>query len=61
MNMSQVEFLKLAFSLIPEFSGKFKNLQCFIDALSLVDSLKGTHKPNKNNSGHNRQTKKRHM
>lgn len=43
MAMSQVEFLKLASSLIPEFSGKSENLQSFIDALSLVDSLKGTH------------------
>ena len=43
MAMSQVEFLKLASSLIPEFSGKSENLQSFIDALNLVHSLKGTH------------------
>lgn len=43
MAISQVEFPKLASSLITEFSGKSENLQSFIDALSLVDSLKGTH------------------
>jgi len=42
--MSQVEFLKLASSLIPELSGKSENLQSFVNALSLVDSLKVTHK-----------------
>lgn len=41
--MAQVEFLKLASSLIPEFCGKSENLQSFIDALSLIDSFKGVH------------------
>lgn len=43
MSQTPVEFLKLASSLIPEFDGKAADLQGFIDALNLVDSLKGSH------------------
>lgn len=43
MPQSVTEFLGLAARLIPEFDGKPENLQSFIDALRLVDSVKETH------------------
>lgn len=44
-NMAQtvIEFLNTATKLIPDFDGKHENLKSFLDALSLVDALKGTH------------------
>jgi len=43
MAQTLTEFIKLATSLIPEFDGRHENLQSFIDALGLLDTLKGTH------------------
>ncbi|XP_041448638.1 uncharacterized protein LOC121404090 [Drosophila obscura] len=43
MAQSVVEFLNTACKLIPEFDGKAENLQSFLDALTLVDSIKGVH------------------
>lgn len=44
-NMTQtvVEFLNTASKLIPDFDGRAENLQSFLDALNLVDSIKGNH------------------
>lgn len=44
-NMTQtvVEFINTATRLIPEFDGKPENLRSFLDALSLLDTLKDTH------------------
>lgn len=44
-NMAQtnIEFINTATRLIPEFDGKPENLRSFLDALSLVDTLKGNH------------------
>lgn len=38
-----LQFLKTASSLIPDFDGKPENLQSFLDALQLVDSIKESH------------------
>jgi len=43
MAQTLIEFIRLATSLIPEFDGKPENLQSFLDALGLLDSLKSTH------------------
>lgn len=43
MTQTTVEFLNTASKLIPDFDGKFENLRSFLDALSLVDTLKGSH------------------
>lgn len=45
LNMAQtaVEFLNTASRLIPDFDGKSENLRSFLDALTLVDSLKSSH------------------
>jgi len=40
MAITPIEFLKLAWSLIPEFDGKAENL---LDSLNLVSSLKESH------------------
>lgn len=38
-----LEFINTATKLIPDFDGKPENLRSFLDALSLIDTLKGTH------------------
>lgn len=38
-----VEFVNTATRLIPDFDGRPENLRSFLDALSLVNELKGTH------------------
>lgn len=43
MPQTIVEFLSTAARLIPEFDGRPENLQSFIDALNLVESIKDTH------------------
>lgn len=43
MAQTMTEFLNTASKLITDFDGKAENLQSFIDALSLIDSIKGTH------------------
>lgn len=43
MSQTTVEFLKTASSLLPDFDGRFENLQSFIDALQLINSIKETH------------------
>lgn len=43
MAMTQLEYLKLASSILPEFDGKAENLTSFIDGLSLIDSMKGSY------------------
>lgn len=43
MPQSLTEFLSLASKLLPEFDGKLENLNSFLDALSLVDSIKEGH------------------
>jgi len=43
MAQTQVQFLKTASSLIPDFDGKAENLRSFLDALQLVNSIKETH------------------
>lgn len=42
-NMSAAEFLNNASKLLPDFDGKIDNLQRFLDAIDLVDLIKGTH------------------
>lgn len=44
-NMTQTvtQFLGLASKLLPDFDGKPENLQSFLDALALVESIKETH------------------
>lgn len=42
MTQTTIEFLNTASKLIPDFDGKFENLRSFLDALSLVDTLKGS-------------------
>jgi len=41
--MTPAEFINTAAKLIPDFDGKFENLQRFLDALTLLDSIKGDH------------------
>jgi len=48
MTMTPVEFLNIASKLLPDFDGKFENLQRFLDALSLVDSITRKHSSNDN-------------
>lgn len=43
MRQSSTEFLGLASRLLPDFDGQPENLQSFVDALNLVDSIKETH------------------
>lgn len=45
INMPQtaIEFLSIASRLLPDYDGRPDNLQSFIDALYLVDSIKETH------------------
>lgn len=43
MPQSITEFLGLASRLLPDFDGQPENLQSFVDALNLVDSIKDTH------------------
>lgn len=43
MPQSVTEFLGLASKLLPDFDGTPENLQSFLDALSLVDSIKDSH------------------
>lgn len=43
MPQTVIEFLNIASKLIPDFDGKVENLQSFLDALNLVDSLKESH------------------
>lgn len=43
MPQTNVEFLNTASKLLPDFDGKPENLQSFIDALTLVESIKDTH------------------
>lgn len=43
MPQTIVEFLSTAARLIPEFDGRPENLQSFVDALNLVESIKDTH------------------
>lgn len=44
-NMAQtaIEFLGTASRILPDFDGRVDNLQSFLDALNLIDSIKGTH------------------
>lgn len=39
----RVKFIELACKILPDFDGTVENLQRFIDALSLLDTLKDTH------------------
>lgn len=39
--MTPVEFINLATKLLPEFDGKAENLTKFINALDILDSIKG--------------------
>lgn len=41
--MTPVEFLNLATKLLPEFNGEVENLQKFLNALDLLNSIKETH------------------
>lgn len=43
MPQTVTEFLGLAAKLVPEFDGKPENLQAFIDALNLLETIKETH------------------
>lgn len=43
MTQTTVEFLNMASRLIPDFDGKPENMRSFLDALSLVNSLKDSH------------------
>lgn len=43
MALTVTQFLGLASKLLPDFDGKPENLQSFLDALALVDSIKETH------------------
>lgn len=43
MTQTVAQFLGLASKLLPDFDGKPENLQSFLDAISLVDSIKETH------------------
>lgn len=43
MALTVVEFLGLASKILPEFDGKSENLRSFLDALALLDTVKGTH------------------
>lgn len=40
MTMTPAEFINTAAKLLPDFDGKFENLQRFLDALSLLDTIK---------------------
>lgn len=44
MTQSVTDFLGLATRVIPDFNGSSENLQSFLDALDLIDSVKETHK-----------------
>ena len=41
--MEPIKCIELAIKILPEFDGKFNNLQKFIDGLHLLESLKDTH------------------
>lgn len=43
MAQSVVEFINTATRIIPDFDGKPENLKSFQDALSLLETIKGTH------------------
>lgn len=43
MPQTVVEFLNTASKLIPDYDGKYENLRSFLDALSLVTTIKDTH------------------
>ena len=43
MPQTITEFLGLASKLLPDFDGTPENVQSFLDALSLADSIKDTH------------------
>jgi len=43
MTMTTIEFLAIAAKLLPEFDGKSENLNKFLTALDLIDSIKETH------------------
>ncbi|XP_017464486.1 PREDICTED: uncharacterized protein LOC108383115 [Rhagoletis zephyria] len=43
MTQTVVEFINTATKLIPDFDGKSENLRSFLDALTLVDAIKGEH------------------
>lgn len=43
MSQTLVEFLNTASKLIPDYDGKYENLRSFLDALSLVNTIKDTH------------------
>jgi len=43
MAQSNIDFLNTASKLIPDFDGKAENLTSFIDALNIVDTIKGEH------------------
>lgn len=43
MALTIVEFLGLASKILPAFDGKSENLRSFLDALTLLNSVKGTH------------------
>jgi len=43
MAQSNIDFINTASKLIPVFDGKAKNLTSFIDALEIIESIKGEH------------------
>lgn len=43
MTQSVTQFLGLASKLLPDFDGRPENLQSFVDAIGIVDSIKETH------------------
>lgn len=43
MTQTVVDFINTATRLIPDFDGKPENLRSFLDALSLIETLKGSH------------------
>lgn len=43
MSQTPVQFLNIASKLIPDFDGRAENLTAFLDALTLVDSIKESH------------------
>jgi len=43
MAQSKIYFINTASELIPVFDGKAENLTSFIDALQIIESIKGEH------------------
>jgi len=43
MAQSNIDFINTASKLLPVFDGKAENLTSFIDALQIIESIKGEH------------------